>query len=67
VPSGNRDFGFIGPVWMVDRKGNSDAIFCIEYGRVIFVVGCIAKLCKNLLRQEAGMLWLLRKGEQKPA
>jgi hypothetical protein len=52
---------------MVDRKGNSDAIFCIEYGRVIFVVGCIAKLCKNLLRQEAGMLWLLRKGEQKPA
>jgi hypothetical protein len=54
--------------WLIIHgKVSSDAIFCIEYGRLMFFVGCIAKPCKNLLRQAAGMLWLLRKGEQKPA
>ena len=48
-------------------KVTSDAIFSFEYGGLVFDVGCIAKLCKKLFRQEAGMLWLLRKGGSKPA
>ena len=48
-------------------KVTSDAIFSFEYGGLVFAVGCLAKLCKKLLRQEAGMLWLLRKGGSKPA
>jgi hypothetical protein len=39
--------------WLIHGKASSDAIFCVEYGRLIFVVGCIAKPCKNLLAAQA--------------